>query len=386
MDRRDFVKNAMTAGGIAAAATGLSSTAGCGQSDQGDQGDQGDQDSAAAGGANPNPKIKWLLVSSFPKSLDTIYGAAEVLQKRIHEITGGQFEIEVAQANEYVKGTEVLQAVRDGNAEMGHSASYYYRGLNSALVFDTAVPFGLNARQQMAWLEQAGGRELLQEKLFNDLNVVGLPGGNTGTQMGGWFRKEIKSLADLNGLKMRIPGLGGEVMRAMGVSAVTYGGKEIYTNLQTKNILAAEWVGPYDDEKLGFHEVAENYYFPGWWEPGPSLSFYINKTSWDALPSTYQAALKAASTEASVNMMSSYDAKNPAALKSLVEKGVNVLPFPDDIMLEAEKQTALLLKAECKSNPVFAEIYAHWKAFKDESSEWFRTAEQTYSNFANRNQ
>ena len=362
MKRRDFCAGAAVSAGI---------LAGCGSR----------QSETSEGGGASSPKLRWRLVSSFPKALDTIYGAAETLANRVSDVTGGRFEIEVSQAGEYVKGTEVLTAVQKGAAPIGHSASYYYRGIEEALVFDTAVPFGMTARQQIAWLEQAGGRELLQTEVFDKLNIVALTGGNTGLQMGGWFKREINALADLKGLVMRIPGLGGEVMNRLGVTAMNMAGGEIFTNLERGTISATEWVGPYDDEKLGFDKAANNYYYPGWWEPGPSLTFYINKDAWEKLPANYQAALRAAAAEATLMMTATYDAKNPAALKRLVDKGVHVAPFPNDMMEEARKQSEVLLAELAANHAIFGKIHDHWKTFKDASSAWFGTAETAYSSF-----
>ncbi len=218
------------------------------------------------------PAIRWRLASSFPKNLDTIYGAAETLSKRVAALTGGKFQIRVFAGGELVPGLQVLDAVGNGTAECGHSAGYYYVGKNLALAFDTAVPFGLTARQQNAWMYAGGGIEALRT-LYAKYNVLQFPGGNTGTQMGGWFRQEIKSMADLKGLKMRIPGIGGKIMARLGAVPQTLPGGDIYPALERGALDAAEWVGPYDDEKLGFHKIAKHYYYPGWWEGGPQLSF-----------------------------------------------------------------------------------------------------------------
>jgi TRAP-type mannitol/chloroaromatic compound transport system substrate-binding protein len=335
---------------------------------------------AAPGETGALPAIRWRLASSFPKSLDTIYGAGETLSKRVAALTGGKFQIRVFAGGELVPGLQVLDAVGNGTAECGHSAGYYYVGKNLALAFDTAVPFGLTARQQNAWMYAGGGIEALRA-LYAKYNVVQFPGGNTGTQMGGWFRKPIKSLADLKGLKMRIPGIGGQIMAKLGAVPQTLPGGDIYPALERGALDAAEWVGPYDDEKLGFHKIAKHYYYPGWWEGGPQLSFYVNQAAWNALPETYRQAFEVASAEANQMMLAQYDAKNPPALLRLAGQGVKLHPFPKDVMLAARRATFELYEAEAKTNPDFAAIYRPWKQFRDTQFQWFKVAEAAYANF-----
>ena len=248
------------------------------------------------------PAIRWRLASSFPKSLDTIYGASETLSKRVAALTGGKFQIRVFAGGELVPGLQVLDAVGNGTAECGHSAGYYYVGKNLGLAFDTAVPFGLTARQQNAWYYFGNGLSLVRE-LYKEYGLINFPGGNTGTQMGGWFRKEIKSLADLKGLKMRIPGIGGEIMSKLGVVTQSLPGGDIYPSLEKGTIDAAEWVGPYDDEKLGLYKVAKHYYYPGWWEGGPTVHFFFNKASYEGLPKSYQSLLRTACQATDANML-----------------------------------------------------------------------------------
>ncbi len=326
------------------------------------------------------PAIRWRLASSFPKSLDTIYGAAETLAKRIAALTAGKFQIRVFAGGELVPGLQVLDAVGNGTVECGHSAGYYYVGKNLALAFDTAVPFGLTARQQNAWMYAGGGIEALRA-LYAQYNVVQFPGGNTGAQMGGWFRKPIKSLADLKGLKMRIPGIGGQIMAKLGAVPQTLPGGDIYPALERGAIDAAEWVGPYDDEKLGFHKIARHYYYPGWWEGGPQLSFYVNQASWQGLPDAYRQAFEVAAAEANQLMLAQYDARNPPALLRLVGQGVQLHAYPKDVMLAARRATFALYEAEAKANPDFAAIYPGWKAFRDTAFQWFKVNEAAYSNF-----
>ncbi|MCS3628601.1 TRAP-type mannitol/chloroaromatic compound transport system substrate-binding protein [Salinibacter ruber] len=276
---------------------------------------------------------------------------------------------------------EVLGSVQNRTVEMGHSASYYFIGKNPALAFDCTVPFGLTARQYNAWVYSGGGMDLLRD-LFADFNILNLPGGNTGTQMGGWFNVEVNALDDMNGLKMRIPGMGGSVMSEMGVNAQVLPSGEIYPSLERGAIDAAEWVGPYDDEKLGFHEVAQYYYYPGWWEPGPALTFYVNRDAYDSLPTQYQEALKTAAAEANVRMMAEYDHRNPAALDRLLDEGTTLRRFPDGVMERAQTVTTQLLEDNAAGNPQYRKIYEAYKDAREDAYRWFGTAEMGYADFA----
>ena len=366
MKRRQFVRNAS----LAAAGGALVSGCASGESENG------------AAAVQSRPRINWRLASSFPRSLDTIYGAADVLADRVSELTDGRFSIRAFPANELVPYNQVLESVQKGTIQMGHSASYYFTGLNPALAFDCTVPFGLTARQYNAWFYHGEGKDLTRA-MFADFNIVNMPGGNTGVQMGGWFREQVGSLADFRGLKMRIPGFGGSVMAELGVNVQVLAGGEIYPALERGVIDAAEWATPYDDEKLGFHQIAKNYYYPGWWEPGPNLSFYINKDAWDTLPSDYQAALESAAAEANVGMMASYDAKNPAALNRLLtQEGVTLRPFSEEVMIKAREITNDIMASEAASDPAYRAILESYLAWKKASNSWLRTAENTYSTFA----
>jgi len=335
---------------------------------------------AASARAADLPTIRWRLASSYPKSLDTIYGAAEHLAERVSQITGGKFQIRAFAGGEIVPGLQVLDAVEQATVECGHTAGYYYIGKNMAFAFDTALPFGLNAREQNAWMYFGGGLPLMRE-FFKSYRIISFPGGNTGVQMGGWFRHEIKSLSDLKGLKMRIPGLGGQIMARLGAVPQTLAGGDIYPALERGALDATEWVGPYDDEKLGFYKVAKNYYYPGWWEGGPQLSFYVNLKKWQELPRPYQAAFEAAAAEANVTMLAEYDAKNPPALMRLVREGVKLHPFPQDVMVAARKAAFELYDEEAARNPTFRRIYREWKNFHQASIQWMRLAEASYANF-----
>lgn len=326
-------------------------------------------------------KLRWRLASSFPRSLDTIYGGAEVLAERVSAMTDGAFEIRCYPAGELVPGLQVMDAVQQGTVQVGQTCSYYYIGKNPALAFDTCVPFGMTARQQNAWLLEGGGLEVING-LFSDFGIRTIPAGNTGVQMGGWFKREINSVAELQGLKMRIPGLGAKVMQKLGVSTETIAGGEIFAALERGAIDATEWVGPYDDEKLGFHKAASFYYYPGWWEPGPSMSHYVNQESWDELPSDYQQIFRAASLEAGAIMQARYDARNPAALQRLLQAGVQMRPFSADIMAAARSAADQLQEETAAADPAYRKVYEGWKKARDDQFKWFGAAEAAYARFA----
>lgn len=334
-----------------------------------------------SGDSQGNPKIMWKLTSSFPRSLDTIYGGAEVMADYVRKMTGGNFDIKVYPAGEIVPGLQAMDAVQNGSVQMCHTASYYFTGKNEALAFDTGVPFGLTSRQQNAWFYHGGGLELMR-KVFSDFNIINFPGGNTGCQMGGWFRKEVNTLNDLKGLKMRIPGLGGKVMSALGVNVQLLAGGDIYPALERGAIDATEWVGPYDDEKLGFYKVAKNYYYPGWWEPGTGLSFLINKDAWNQLPDHYKTIVEAACAYANVDMQAKYDAKNPEALERMVNQGVKLRKFSDEILKGAMKVAFEMMEDLAKKDKLYNEVYSAWKKFRGNEIQWFNTAELTYANFS----
>ncbi len=370
MKRREFLKRA--AGSMASMTTGAAVMSACG----------GTQTSTAdAPAVHTGKKIRWRMVSSFPRSLDTIYGAADVLAERVKAMSGGSFDIRVYPAGEIVPALQVMDAVQQGTVQIGQTASYYYTGKNPALAFDTCVPFGMSARQQTAWLMEGGGLELVRG-LFADFGMITFPGGNTGAQMGGWFKKELDGLSGLKGLKIRIPGLGGDVMSALGASVQVIAGGEIYPALERGAIDATEWVGPYDDEKLGFHKVAKNYYYPGWWEPGPSLSFYVNQSAWDALPAAYREIFQAATHEAATAMQTRYDAKNPPALQRILDSGVQLRPFSEDLLEGAHEAARQILQDHAAKDPGYAKIFNHWDKFRKDAFTWFGTAELAYSKFA----
>jgi TRAP-type mannitol/chloroaromatic compound transport system substrate-binding protein len=291
-------------------------------------------------------------------------------------MTSGRFIVDVRAGGELVPALEVLQSVQSGAVDSGHTASYYYVGLKEWTAFGTALPFGLTARQQNAWLYYGGGLEMLQELYAANFNTIQFPAGNTGVQMGGWFNKEITGLADLQGLRMRIPGLGGRVMSELGVSVQQLPGGEIFQALQTNAIDAAEWVGPYDDTQLEFQTVTQFYYYPGWWEPGPTLEVQVGLDKWNELPEEYQEVVKTAAAQANVDMMASYDAKNPASFQELVDgSDVEVLPYPDDVMEAAEEASFGLYDANGQADGDFQAVFDTWKPYRDSSNAWFKIAE-----------
>jgi TRAP-type mannitol/chloroaromatic compound transport system substrate-binding protein len=326
------------------------------------------------------PTVSWRMPTSWAKSLDTLYGGAELIGKRVAAMTGGKFTIKVFAAGEIVGGLQVLDAVQNGTVECGHTATYYYFGKDPTFAFSCAVPFGMNGRQQNAWMYHGGGLELMRE-FFKEYNCINIPAGNTGAQMGGWFRKEIKTVADLKGLKFRVGGFAGQVLTKLGVVPQQIAAPDIYAALEKGTIDAAEWVGPYDDEKLGFYKVAKHYYYPGWWEGGPELDLLVNIKAWEALPAEYKAILETACAEANIWMVSKYDAVNPAALKRLLGNGVKLLPFSNDILAACYKAANEVYAETSEKNAKFKKVYEAWTKFRDEQVQWFSIAENRFDNF-----
>lgn len=330
--------------------------------------------------AQSAPEVKWRLTSSFPKSLDTIYGASEIFSKVIAEATDNKFQIQVFAGGEIVPGLQALDAVSNGTVEMCHTASYYYFGKDPTFAFGTAVPFGLNSRMQNAWQFFGGGMDLMNE-FYKKYNVYGIPAGNTGCQMGGWYRKEIKDPADLNGLKMRIGGFAGRVISKLGTVPQQIAGGDIYPALEKGTLDACEWVGPYDDEKLGFHKVAQFYYYPGWWEGGAMLHNMINLNKWNELPKGYRSLIRTASEMANTWMQSKYDAGNPAALKRLVAGGAQLRPFPQPVMEACYKAAQDVYAETTKTNADFKKVYDSTVAFRGDEYLWWQVAEYSFDTF-----
>ena len=358
MDRRKFIRNS-TVGALGVAGAGSL---------------------AAPAIAQSTPKVQWRCTSSFPKSLDTIYGGAEDMAKFVREATDGNFDIQVFAAGEIVPGLQAADAVSDGTVQMCHTASYYYVGKDPTYALGATVPFTLNARGLHAWLYYGGGLGLLNE-FFNTEGLQYLPGGNTGTQMGGWFRKEINTVQDLDGLKMRIAGLAGQALQKLGVVPQQIAGGDIYPSLEKGVIDAAEWIGPCDDEKLGFYKVAPFYYYPGWWEGSLALCFFSNKAEYDKLPEAYKSLLATASRAVTLEMLSEYDYKNPTALKTLVQSGAQLRPFSQEIMQASFDATQEVYAEINGSNPAFKKIYDSMVAYRNDTYLWQQVAEYTFDTF-----
>ena len=355
--RRKFIKTASAGGAAAAAAT-----------------------VAAPAIAQANPEVKWRMQASWPKSLDTLYGGSELFCKIIAEMSDNKFQVRPFAAGEIVPGLQVADAVQNGTVEAGQTAAYYYFGKHPNFVFETGLPFSMNQRQYYAWLEFGGGHELIND-FYKEYNFRSLTFGGTGCQMGGWFRKEIKSMDDMKGLKFRVGGFAGLILTRLGVVPQQIAGGDIYPALEKGTIDACEWVGPYDDEKLGFNKVAKYYYYPGWWEGGPQLSLYVNNKAWEGLSAENKAIVEAAASHAHVTMQASYDAKNPAALKRLVAAGAQLRPFSREI-LKAAHDAAMALYGELSAkNPNWKKVYEDYAKFRDDQHMWFRFTEATFDNF-----
>ena len=361
MKRREFLK----AAGLAGAATAAAAV-------------------AKPAIAQQMPELKWRCTSSYPKSLDTIYGAAEIFAKAVAEVTDNKFQIQVFASGEIVPGLNAADAVTNGTVEMCHTASYYYVGKDPTYAFGTAVPFGLNSRMQNAWMYFGGGMELMNE-FYKKANIYAIPCGNTGCQMGGWFRKEIKDASDFNGLKFRIGGYAGRVLQKLGCVPQQIAGSDIYPALEKGTIDAAEWVGPYDDEKLGFHKVAQFYYYPGWWEGGTMLHNFINIERWNALPPIYKTVVRTCSDMANTWMQSKYDAVNPMALRRLLTAGTKLMPFSTPVMEVCLNASLELYHEVSASNPDFKKAYESMIAFRGDQYLWWQVAEYTYDTFLIRN-
>lgn len=326
------------------------------------------------------PKIRWRMASSWPKTLDTIFGGGDQVAKRVAAATGGAFEITVHGPGELVPAFGVVDAVQQEAVECAHTASVFFFGKDPTFALDGQIPFGMNSRQMTAWMKDGGGLPLLRE-FYRGYNIVNFPCGNTGAQMGGFFRKEIKSLADMKGLKFRVGGFGGMVLERIGVVAQNIPGGEIYTALEKGTIDAAEFVGPYDDEKLGLHKVAKFYHYPSYWEGGGQITMQVGVKAWEALPKEYQAIFEMACAEAHTDMQAKYDSRNPAALKRLVGAGVQLRPFPKD-MADAVFKAASEVYAELSAkNQKWNKIYTSYAKFRDDGIMWSRFSDGAYDSY-----
>ena len=354
MDRRSLIKNAGIAGVLAA---------------------------GIAPAVHAQANVRWRLASSFPKSLDTIFGSAEMFSKTVKALSGGKFEVSVHAAGELMPAFGVVDAIQNGTVEMAQTAPYYFTGKNAIFAFGCAVPFGLTARQMDAWMEHGNGRKLM-DAFYAQYNIKSRSAGNTGTQMGGWYRKEIKNVADLKGLKMRLGGgLFGEAMQKLGVVAQNMPAGEIYQALEKGTLDAVEFVGPYDDEKLGFNKVAPFYYYPGWWEGGAELEFFINTKAYAALTPEFQAIVDAATAVAARDMTAKYDAVNPIALKRLVAAKTQLKPFPKELMDAGYKASMEVFAEHEAKSAEFMKIHQDMRAFQRDQLLWARFSELRFDNY-----
>ena len=335
---------------------------------------------SSSGAAEPQKIFKWRLVTTWPKNFPGMGMAPEKLADRVRTMSNGRLDIKVYGAGELVPALEIFEAVSQGTVQMGHGAAYYWRGSVPAAQFFTAVPFGLSAQEMNGWLLHGGGMALWEE-LYARYNLVPLVGGNTGVQMAGWFNKEINSLVDLKGIKMRIPGLGGEVFDAAGGTAVNIPAGEIFTSLQTGVIDAAEWVGPFNDLVLGFHQVAKYYYYPGWQEPGPNLEFTINKGAWDELPEDLQMMVRTAAEAVNNDVLAEYTARNNQALKELTEKhGVEVRRLPSDVLAELKRIADEKVDLMIGDDPLYQRIHASYHQYRQNVMNYNELSERALLN------
>ncbi|HEY6087976.1 MAG TPA: TRAP transporter substrate-binding protein DctP [Burkholderiaceae bacterium] len=336
--------------------------------------------SGVAPAVHAQAAVRWRLTSSFPKSLDTLFGVNDVFAKKVSDMTGGKFVISTHAAGEIVPAFGTVDAIQQGTVECANTAPYYYFGKDPTFAIGCAIPFGLNSRQMTAWMYEGNGLKLMRE-FYQQYNILSFPMGNTGAQMGGWWRKEIKSLADIKGVKFRTGGFSGKVFERLGGVAANIPGGEIYAALEKGTIDAAEWVGPYDDQKLGFQKVAQYYAYPGYWEGGPQLDLHVNIKAYEALSSEYKAIVESAAAYAHTDMQAKYDARNAAALKQLVAGGTKLIRFPKDMMEAAFKESMALYDELSGSNPAWKKVYADYSAFRRDANLWFRFTEAGFDDF-----
>ena len=324
--------------------------------------------------------IRWRLASSFPKSLDTLFGAADVFAKKVGEMTGGKFQISTHGAGELMPAFGVVDGVQNATVEVAHTAPYYFFGKDPTFAIGCAIPFGLNSRQMTAWMYEGNGLKLMRE-FYAKYNIISFPGGNTGAQMGGWFRKPVTSLAEMKGLKFRIGGFAGKVIERLGAVPQAIPAGEIYQALEKGTIDAAEWVGPYDDEKLGLNKIAPNYAYPAWWEGGPQLDFYINDKAFNGLSAEYKSIVEGAAAIAHIDVQAKYDARNPAALKRLVASGTKLFRFPKEMMDAAYKESQAVYSELSATNQAWKKVYDDYSVFRRDANLWFRFTEAGFDDF-----
>ncbi|PIE44698.1 MAG: ABC transporter substrate-binding protein [Gammaproteobacteria bacterium] len=353
MKRRNFLKTA----GVAAAATAATTVQ-----------------------ALEDKVHEWKMVTTWPKNFPGLGTGANFLAKKINEMTNGQVKVSVYGAGELVPAMESFDAVSNGTAQMGHGAAYYWKGKSEAAQFFSTVPYGLTADEMNSWLYYGGGMDLWKE-LYATFNLVPAAAGNTGVQMGGWFNKEINSIEDLKGLKMRIPGLGGEVLKRLGGTPVSLPGGEIFTSLQSGAIDATEWVGPYNDMAFGLYKVAKFYYYPGWHEPGTALETFINKNALEVLPKYLQGLVLDAARIANQEMFAEYNARNGSALEELVNKhGVQLKKFPDEVLKQLRSISDEVVAEVAKKDAITQKVYDSYVNFRDKSAKYADIAERAYLN------
>lgn len=357
MKRRDFVTGIGGAAALAACA--------------------GDTEQAGTR-AESQQRFRWNLVTTWPPNFPGLGTGVNTLARYIDELSNGRLQITVYGAGELVPAFEVFDAVSQGSAEMGHGAAYYWRGKTEAAQFFCTIPFGMNAHEVNGWLYHGGGLELWRE-VYEPFGLVPIPAGNTGVQTGGWFNKRIDSMEDLRGLRIRIPGLGGEVLSRVGATPITIPGSEVFTSLQTGAIDAAEWVGPYNDVAMGLHQAARYYYYPGWHEPGPALECIVNREAWEQLPDDLKAIVRVACQAAGLDMVSEFMARNASALSQLeADPSVEVLSFPRDVLAGLKAATLEVVGELAAADPVVARVWDSYRTFLEESEAWQRVSEQAY--------
>jgi TRAP-type mannitol/chloroaromatic compound transport system substrate-binding protein len=335
---------------------------------------------SASARAQSAPKVTWKMGTSFPAILDTIHAAGPRLSQLVSKLTNGEFRIDILAAGEGAPPLGMFDAVQNGTLACAHTAGYYYVNKNLAFAFETGMPFGFSARQHNAWMYEFGGLDLTRE-LYGQSGIVNFPLGNTGAQMGGWFRKEVRGVEDVQGLRIRVPGIGGQVWKRLGAQPVALPGGEIVAALKDGKIDAAEWTVPYDDDKLGLPKVASHYYYPAWWEPSAQLSLFVNKKAWDALPEQYKIALSTACESVNQWMLAAYDTRNPAAYKKLVSVGTRIEAFPNSLLIGAHREAFALYEQEAAKNPSFKKIYQPWAKYRTDVNVWHGTSESAMQNF-----
>ena len=376
MKRRHFFTN------TALGAMGATALGSCGDrsNEANDNSNSADESKQVVTGTQVNqPKFRWRMATSWPKSLQVLFETADLFCQQVSIMTNGNFVITPYPAGELTEGLKVFQGVRDGTVQCGHSASYYYLEYGKALAFGATIPFGLTAAQQNAWLYFGGGLEAIQE-MYAELGIINFPGGNTGTQMGGWFKQQVETIQDFQGLRMRVPGIGGLILKELGAQIVSLPGDRIFSALENGTVDAAEWKNPHADLTLGLNKVAPYYYYPGWWEPGTSYEFQVNLTEWDKLPTEYQEIFKAAAIDVNTKMLAKFNAVNGKALEQIILSGTKLLPFSQEILQAAYEKAFVLYEEMAATDQKFKQIYRQWQTFRTEIQTWNSINELAFAN------